>query len=144
MKRSSLSDAALRIPSVIAPVISKYPELTVICETYCGLTNASVTALKPFIDRFPAQTTFSWQLYDGPSLCKFKIDADCRPGLKHGCAALRTNNDIFGGEIDDRENIVKALNMSKAAGLDMTYIYGEYPDTWMTTSKNYEAWATNS
>lgn len=146
--KSSLSDAAVRIPAVITPVINKHPDLTVICETYCGLTREAVNALRPFINKFPGQTSFSWQLYDGP--CPgyengiLKIDADCKADSKHGCAALRTNNDLFYGEFDDRENIRKALELSKKAGLDMTYIYGEYPDCWKTTALNYETWAANS
>lgn len=94
---------------------------------------------------YPEQIILSWQLYDGPSCSlphgKFLIDADCHSGRKHGCAALRTNNDIFNGEVDDRENIAKALMLSKQAGLDMTYIYGEYPDSWPTTANNYRVWA---
>ena len=142
---SSLSDAAERIPQVVAPILKKYPNLTMICETYCGLADASVNALKPFMNKFPRQTIFSWQLYDGrcPGYENgiFKTAPGTAPGFNHGCAALRTNNDLFYGEFDDRENIRKALELSKAAGLDMTYIYGEYPDSWDITAANYKAWA---
>ena len=47
----------------------------------------------------------------------------------------------FGGEIEDRENIKRAVELGRAAGLDMTYIYGEYGDGWPITRANYEAWA---
>lgn len=148
--RSSLSDAAERIPKVVAPVLKKNPNLTMICETYCGFKADSVEALKPFMKKFPKQTIFSWQLYDGPQPYPgyekgvFKIDPKCETGLKHGCAALRTNNDLFHGEFDDRKNISKALKLSKKAGLDMTYIYGEYPDYWKTTAANYETWSATA
>ncbi|OGV50045.1 MAG: hypothetical protein A2X49_04810 [Lentisphaerae bacterium GWF2_52_8] len=141
---SSLSDTAERIPVVLEPVLKKNPGLAVICETYCGLTPESIAAIGPLLDKFPAQTVFSWQLYNGPlpgsEKGTFKIDPNCAPKQRLGCAALRTNNDLFLGEFDDRENISRALELSKAAGLGMTYLYGEYPDFWSITAKNYESW----
>ena len=43
--------------------------------------------------------------------------------------------------MDDRENIRRAVALGRAAGLDMTYIYGEFNDGWPVTRGNYQAWA---
>ncbi len=85
----------------------------------------------------------SWQLYDGPEWGRpgnFKIDEGIISPTRHGCAAVRTNNDIFQGEIDDSINIRKIMRLSRKAGLDMSYIYGEYPNSWPVTRKNYLVW----
>lgn len=138
----SLSDAAERIGAVVAPALAANDKLVILSETYLGLTRQDVEAVAPLLDAYPEQVTLSWQLYDGPGArAKFKLDSDVRSPRLHGNAALRTNNDLFGGEADDRANIRKVIEMSRKAGLDMTYLYGEYPDDWPVTRENYAAWS---
>ena len=143
--RSSASDAAERIPEVVKDIIIKRPGFTIISETYAGLTNEAASAIEPLLSKYPEEIILSWQLYNGPTpydhAGKFLIEPGCGIRRKHGCAALRTNSDVFYGEIDDRANIEKALKLSAEAGLDMTYIYGEYPDVWPVTAGNYRTWA---
>ena len=146
--RADLTAASVRIPAVVKPILAKRPGLTIITETYAGLTYETLKTMAPLLKNFPEQLTMSWQCYDGyhydGRTGVFKFDAGIKSPTLHGNAALRTNNDLFLGEIDDRENIKKALAMSKSAGLDMTYIYGEYPSTWPVTRRNYECWIENA
>ena len=144
--KSSASDAAERIPEVVKGIISKNPGFTIISETYAGYTKKAAAALIPLLGKYPEEIILSWQLYNGPNPHvpfenRLLVEPECGIVRKHGCAALRTNNDVFYGEIDDRENIKLALELSAKAGLDMTYIYGEYPDSWPVTANNYRVWA---
>lgn len=140
--------ASIRIPAVIGPVLEKHPDLTILCETYCGLTFDNVQKLGESISRYPEDVVLSWQLYNGVSTPgrpeTFRIDNGIKSPSRFGNAALRTNNDLFLGEVDDRDNIKKALRLSREAGLTMTYLYGEYPICWPTTRENYVCWAENS
>ena len=139
---TSVTDGAERIGRVMRPVLDKHPNLTVLSETYLGLTEDAVKKIGPVLDRYPEKIVISWQLYDAPD--HFKITEGIQSPSKHGNAALRTNSDALGGELDDRENIIQALRLSKQAGLEMTYIYGEYPDRWSLTRGNYETWAEHA
>ncbi len=141
--------AARRIPQVVAPFVKANPNLTVISETYSGLTDESLSMLGHMLNQYQPQITLSWQLYNGPTGSDnpdgyFRIDETVKSPRSTGCAALRTNNDLFLGEIDDRKGIRKALQLSKRAGLTMTYIYGEYPCAWPITAANYEVWSENA
>jgi hypothetical protein len=140
--RVSVSDSAERIGRVMVSVLEKYPYLTVLSETYLGLTEDAVRKIKPVVEYYPEKTVLSWQLYDAPG--RFKIEEGVVPPASRGNAALRTNSDAVGGELDDRENISRALELSRKAGLEMTYIYGEYPDCWPMTRENYSAWAESA
>lgn len=137
--RISLEDAAVRIPAVVETVLPQRSGYAIITETYSGLLPAQIEQMAPVIVKYPDDFYISWQLYDGVG--RFKIDEQARSPSPHGCAALRTNNDRSGGEVDDRENIRRALDLSRNAGLDMTYIYGEYPDDRALTRGNYQAWS---
>lgn len=150
-RATSLSDAAERISAVIQPALCKKPDLFILSETYLGLTRADVQSVSSVLNRYPEQVVLSWQLYDGPSAhagqpfpARFIIDEDVQSPRPHGNAAIRTNNDAFLGEVDDGANIRRALDLSKRAGLDMTYIYGEYPDDWPITRKNYDVWSSGA
>lgn len=139
----SLSEAAERIGEVVRPALATQPNLLILSETYLGLTRQDVDAMTPVITAYPEPVVLSWQLYNGAGArAKFKIDEGVVSPRTHGNAALRTNNDLFGGEADDRANICRALDLSRRAGLDMTYLYGEYPDDWPLTRANYAAWCS--
>ena len=152
-KRIACSDApgadprtsAIRIPTVLNPILARHPDLTVICETYCGLTKETIQNLEEVIDLYPENIILSWQLYNGANTSsgkpQLKLDDDIRNPRKTGNAALRTNNDLFLGEHDEAEEIRHVLRLSEKAGLNMTYFYGEYPWDWAVTRKNYLAWA---
>lgn len=137
--------SAVRIPAVLEPVLAKHPDLTVICETYCGLTAETLQRLGSVLDLYPEQVILSWQLYNGANTAEgkplLKLDPHIRNPRKTGNAALRTNNDLFLGEHEETEAIKNALQLSEKAGLTMTYFYGEYPWDWHITRKNYLAWA---
>ena len=137
--RISLEDAAVRIPAVVEAVLPQRGDCTIITETYSGLLPRQIEQMAPFVEKYPDDFYISWQLYDGVG--RFKVDDESRSPSPHGCAALRTNNDRSGGEVDDRENIGRALDLSRKAGLDMTYIYGEYADDRAVTRGNYDAWS---
>ena len=137
MPRTCLEDMAARVGPLVARAIEKRPDAWVLVENYSGLLPSDAARVGPFLEAFAEEAFHSWQAYD----CgKFFIAEDSRSPAPHGCMALRTNNDIFGGELDDRENIRRAVKLARDAGLDMTYIYGEYPDAWPTTRADYEAW----
>lgn len=135
---SNLERMAARLPGLAKHVLEKRPGAIVIVENYSGLRPEEAQVVAPFLQDFPEEVFHSWQAYDAPG--KFFITEASHAPTKHGCMALRTNNDFMGGEFDDRENIRKATALGKSAGLDMTYIYGEYPDSWPITRANYEAW----
>jgi hypothetical protein len=136
---TSVTDGAERIGKVTRSVLERHPDITILSETYLGLTEKSLAKMGPVLDHYPERIVLSWQLYDAPGY--FKIEEGVASPSKHGNAALRTNSDALGGELDDRENIARALRLAKGAGLEMTYIYGEYPDQWPLTRGNYETWA---
>lgn len=138
--RVSVSDSAERISKVVLPVIQTYPEMFILSETYLALKEDQLEWIEPFLDIYPEQVVLSWALYFAWA-GEILIDEGIKSPRTHGNAAILTNNDITRGELDDRENIKEALRRSKDAGLDMTYIYGEYPDQWPLTCKNYETWA---
>ncbi len=138
--RVCLEDMATRLPPLVEHVLNRDPDATVLVENYCGLLPAQTDVIAPFLAGFPERAYHSWQAYDAPGV--FDIDIDSQSPAPHGCLAIRTNNDIFGGELDDRVNITRALELAGGAGLDMTYIYGEYPDSWPVTRDNYETWST--
>ena len=137
--QTSVTDGAERIGKVVRPVLGRHPALTILSETYLGLTETSMEQIGPVLCRYPEEVVLSWQLYDAPD--RFKMTEGVRSPSRRGNAALRTNGDAVGGELDDRENIARALRLSKEAGLEMTYIYGEYPDRWPWTRGNYETWS---
>jgi len=137
--RTCLEDMAARVAPVVSHALAKRPELTVLVENYSGLRPEDAATVGPFLKDFPEAAFHSWQAYD--AVGKFFITEESRSPAPHGCMAIRTNNDCFGGEIDDRENIKRAVALGRAAGLDMTYIYGEFGDGWPITRANYEAWA---
>lgn len=136
--RTSLDAAARRIPHIVNKALPQRRNMTIITETYCGLTQRELDAIRPFLAQYPEDFVISWQCYDWGN---FRWDDGVRNPARHGCAALRTNNDASHGEWDDSRNIARAVALAKASGLDMTYIYGEYPDEWPKTRRNYEAWA---
>lgn len=138
-ERVCLEDMAERIPPLLRHVLASRPGAMLIVENYTGLLPEQTEVMKPFLAGFPPEVYHSWQAYDAPD--KFDISAASRSPAPHGCLALRTNNDIFGGELDDRKNIAQALAWGRGAGMDMTYTYGEYPDCWPVTQANYELWA---
>lgn len=140
--RISLSDSAERISAVVDPILARRPDLTIMSETYVGITADSLARLSPCVKKYPDKVLLSWQIYDAPG--KFIIEPGLRCPGRGGNAAIRTNNDLFGGEVDDGENIARALRLARQAGMDSTYIYGEYPADWPTTRKNYEAWQAAS
>lgn len=147
---TSLSDAAQRIPYVVGQALHKSPDLIIISETYSGLTRNELEKIQPLLEKYQDEIYISWQFYDGPygwagyEYGTFRIDEGVVSPTMHGNAAIRTNNDAFFGEIDDAANIAKAVKLAKNAGLDMTYLYGEYPDDWPITANNYRSWAGNS
>jgi hypothetical protein len=137
--RTCLEDLAGRVAPVVSHALERRPNLIVVVENYSGLLPSDAATAEPFLRPFPAPVYHSWQAYDAGG--KFFITPESRSPAPHGCLAVRTNSDAFGGELDDRDNIRKAIGLGRQAGLDMTYIYGEYPDDWPATRGNYEAWA---
>lgn len=138
----ALEDMAGRLTPLLKHVVAARKGMTILVENYCGISPAEVAHVKPFLADFPESVTQCWQAYDAPQ--RFEITTESRSPTAHGCMAVRTNNDLFGGEFDDRENIRKANRLGRGAGLDMTYIYGEYPDEWPKTAANYRAWAESA
>jgi hypothetical protein len=138
--KTDFTMAVKRMVPVIEHALSVNQQLTVISETYSGITAAEIAPLEKALSLFPSQVYISWQVYLG-SEGIFKIDKDSRSKWPHGCLAVRTNNDAALGEFNDSDNIRKIVQLGKNAGLDMTYLYGEYPDRWPDTRINYEAWA---
>jgi len=136
--KSNLERMAARLPGLARHILEKRPGATIIVENYSGLRPEEVQVVAPFLAGFPEEVYHSWQAYDAPR--KFFIIEASHAPTRHGCLAVRANNDFMGGELDDRENIRKAIALGKSAGLDMTTIYGEYPDAWPLTRANYEAW----
>ncbi len=139
---NSLDDMARRLPPLIRHALSKRPGMTVLVENYCGISPAETALVAPFLRGFPEEVFHCWQAYDAPG--RFEITAESRSPALHGCMAIRSNNDFVGGEIDDRDNIRQANRLGQQAGLDMTYIYGEYPDEWPKTAANYRAWSESA
>ena len=137
--RTCLEDLAGRVGPVVSHALARRPELTVIVENYSGMLPADTDRAAPFLRDFPDAAYHSWQAYD--AVGKFFIDEGSRSPRPHGCLAVRTNSDAFGGELEDCGNIRRAIALARGAGLDMTYIYGEYPDDWPKTRANYQAWA---
>ncbi len=137
--RTCLEDLAGRVGPVVRRALDVRPDLTVIVENYSGMLPADVERAEPFLKGFPDETFHSWQAYDAGG--RFFISDESRSPVAHGCLAVRSNSDAFGGELEDSGNIRRAVALGRTAGLDMTYIYGEYPDDWPTTRANYEAWA---
>ncbi len=137
--RTCLEDLASRVAPVVTHALETKPDLTVIVENYSGMLPADVQRAAPFLEGFPDETFHSWQAYDAGG--QFFINSESRSPTAHGCMAVRSNSDAFGGERADAENIRRAVALARNAGLDMTYIYGEYPDDWPKTRANYEAWA---
>lgn len=135
--------AGRRLVPVIEHALALKPDLTIISETYSGLTRNETEPLRDTLSRFPKEVYISWQAYLG-SEAIFRIDENSRSEWQHGCLAILTNSDAQMGERDDSRNIRKAVELGRKAGLDMTYIYGEYPDRWPDTRSNYEAWAASA
>jgi hypothetical protein len=138
MPRTCLEDMAARVGPLVCHALGRRPDAMVLVENYSGLLAADAELVGPFLADFPDAAYHSWQAYDQG---RFFIDEGSRSPAPHGCIALRSNNDLFGGELDDRDNLRRAIALARGAGLDMTYLYGEYPDAWPTTRANYEAWA---
>jgi len=138
-RASSLDAVAARLAPLIRGALASRPGLTILVENYSGLLPEEVRAVAPFLADFPPEVFHSWQAYDCPG--KFHVTAESRSPTPHGCMAVRSNSDFTGGEIDDRADIRRAVELGRAAGLDMTYTYGEYPDDWPVTRGNYAAWA---
>lgn len=136
---ADFSAAARRQAPVIRRALDLCQDPLVVVETYAGLLPDAVERMRADIAAYPDGAVLSWQAYNAPD--QFLIDEDSRSPATHGCMAVRTNGDCYGGEIDDRKNIVRALDLAKRAGLDHTYIYGEYPDDWPVTRGVYETWA---
>lgn len=141
--RNDFSIAAKRIAPLIRHALDIRPDLTIITETYAGLLPEEVEKIKADLDLYPDETTISWQAYNGWRN-EFLITEESRSPKPHGCMAVRTNSDAAGGEREDSAGVEKAIRLAKNAGLDMTYIYGEYPDMWPITAKVYDTWATCS
>lgn len=144
---ASLSDASVRIPETIKPVLEKHPDITIICETYSKLTSDSVDRLGAHLDKYPPQVTLAWHVYYGPvdgHKGECKIEERVKLPREHGIANILTNNFVFRGETNDSEGIANALEKARNAGFDMTYIYGEYPDHWPDTRKIYETWSEHA
>jgi hypothetical protein len=137
--RTCLEDLAGRVAPVAAHALARRPNLVVIAENYSGLLPADAATAAPFLRAFPPAVYHSWQAYDAEG--RFFIAPESQSPAAHGCLAVRTNSDAFGGELADVANIRKAVALGRGAGLDMTYIYGEYPDDWPATRANYQAWA---
>ena len=133
---------ASRRPPVVEAALAKRPGLTIIVENYSGFTPPEIEQVTGYLADFPDAVYHSWQAYDGVG--KFHITEDSRSPTPHGNLAIRTNNDLFNGEIDERANIRKAVALARKAGLDMTYTYGEYSSDWPLSRGNYEAWAEAS
>ncbi len=136
-----------RIPPIIKHAASLQDDLYFIVETYHGFLPADIEYLKPYLEQLPDYVYHSYQTYTGKSPYDkyesiYKINDESRNPFPHGNSAIRTNSDFCAGEVDDREDIQNVIRLSKQAGLDMCYIYGEYPDTWPITRANYEAWST--
>lgn len=138
----SYTDMAERLGPLLKEVLSKRPELTIILESYAGLLSRDIARAKPFLSKLPKQICYSWQAYDG--IGRFYIDDKCKNPFPNGCMAIRTNNDFYDGEIDETKNIRKAIALAKNAGIETSYMYGEYPDSWPITQKNYAIWAKYS
>jgi hypothetical protein len=136
---ADFSAGARRMRPVIDHALARRPDLLIVVETYAGLLAEQINRVRDDIALYPQQVVLSWQAYNAPN--QMLIDEQSRSPSSHGCMAVRTNNDCYGGEIDDIRNITTALRLAKQAGLDYTYTYGEYPDTWPTTRGVYGAWA---
>ena len=146
---ADVTAASRRIPAVVDQLLKRRPDMTIITETYAGLTAESLRRMEAPLRSYQPQIIISWQVYDGNNNPErdtptFKIDDGIKSPTPLGNAAIRTNNDLFLGEADERQNIRKALELSKQAGLTMTYLYGEYPSSWPVTRRNYECWAANA
>ena len=139
---ADFSAGARRMKPLIDHALSIKPDLLIVVETYAGLLAEQIQRVSKDIELYPEQVVLSWQAYNAPD--EMFIDENSRSPSPHGCIAVRTNSDCYEGEHDDRENIIKALSLAKNAGLDYTYIYGEYPDTWPITKSVYEAWAKSA
>ena len=136
---ADFSAGARRMRPVIDHALKVRPELLIVIETYAGLLPEQIDRVRDDIALYPPQVVLSWQAYNAPN--QMLIDEASRSPSPHGCLAVRTNNDCYGGEIDDVRNVTTALRLARRAGLDYTYTYGEYPDNWPVTRGVYAAWA---
>ena len=138
----ALEDMSMRLTPIVSHALSHRKGLMILVENYCGFGPAEIAHVSRFLKDFPPEVFQSWQAYDAPA--RFEITEQSNSPTEHGCMAIRTNNDLFGGEMEDIGNIRKANRLGRQAGLDMTYIYGEYSDQWPKTAANYRAWADSA
>jgi hypothetical protein len=138
-KSMALENLTARLPVLARHVLDRYPEALVIVENYSGLGHEDAQVVAPFLAPFPPAVYHSWQAYDGVG--KFFLSEGSRSPAPHGCLAVRANGDFTEGETPDQDNIRRAVALARRAGLDMTYIYGEYPDDRPVTRANYDVWA---
>ncbi|MFA6104278.1 MAG: hypothetical protein WCV67_19165 [Victivallaceae bacterium] len=132
-----------RLLPVINRALDIRPDLTVIVETYSGMEPEKIVLADEQFRSYPESVFLSWQAYNGfaPRGERFLLNAKSRSPRTHGCLAVRANGGAGLGESEDIDEIIMAVNLGKAAGLDMSYIYGEYPDQWPKTRKVYNAWS---
>ncbi len=140
----SLEISSRRLIPLIRQALQDHPGLTVIVETYSGLLPDQVQANLQKFAAYPQEVYLSWQAYNGfmsKAEERFLITEESRSPAPHGCLAFRANSEAALGESETPEEAIEALRLARQAGLDMTYIYGEYPDEWPRSRAMYQTWA---
>lgn len=140
----SLEISSRRLIPLLRQALQNHPDLTVIVETYSGLLPAQVQAHAAKFAAYPQEVYLSWQAYNGFMSSKeerFLLNEQSLSPALNGCLAFRANSEAALGESETPEEAVEAIRLARKAGLNMTYIYGEYPDTWPRSRAIYETWS---
>ncbi len=139
----NLNISTRRLLPVVRHALRQKNDLTIIVETYSGMEPDKVAEKASLFRSYPPEVYLSWQAYNGFDLPerRFLLNEKSASPAKHGCIAVRSNSEAALGESDTPEEVGRAVELARYAGLDMAYIYGEYPDFWPKTAKVYEIWS---
>lgn len=139
----NLDISTRRLIPVVRHALQQKQGLTIIVETYSGMEPEKLAHNAHLFKAYPEEVYLSWQAYNGFALPeqRFLLNEQSLSPTRHGCIAVRANSEAALGESETPEEIANAVALAKNAGLDMAYIYGEYPDFWPKTAKVYDVWS---